>query len=68
MIIQLREEFKVWRELVVWLTEHCGPVLNNKPVLYWKGREWELIYGSSGCWQITINDPHVSSLFLLRWS
>jgi hypothetical protein len=68
MIVQLQREFRIWRQMVPWLTEHCGLVLNSKPIVYWRGRGWELSYERPGCWQVTIDDPHVSSLFLLRWS
>jgi hypothetical protein len=68
MIVQLQREFRIWRQMVPWLTEHCGSVLNSKPIVYWRGRGWELSYERPSCWQVTIDDLHVSSLFLLRWS
>jgi hypothetical protein len=68
MVVQLQREFRIWREMVPWMTEHCGPVLNKRPVVEWKGHGWELRYEFSDWWQVTIDDPHVSSLFLLRWS
>lgn len=68
MIIQLHREFKIWREIVPWLTEHCGPVLNSKPIVHWKGRNWELDYAHSTCWQVRIDDERLLTLFLLRWA
>jgi hypothetical protein len=68
MIIQLHREFKIWREIVPWLTEHCGPVLHSKPIVQWHGRNWKLDYVNSTCWQVRIDDEHLLTLFLLRWS
>lgn len=68
MTIQLHREFKIWRELVPWLTAHCGPVLNSKPVVYWKGQGWKLSYARSNCWQVDIDNKHLLTMFLMRWA
>jgi hypothetical protein len=68
MVVQLQREFGTWREMVPWLTEHCGPVLNSKPIVHWKGREWELIYEIAGRWQVSIDNDQLMTAFILRWS
>jgi len=67
MVVQLQREFGIWREMVPWMTEHCGPVLNKRPVVDWRGREWELSYESSNYWQVNINNEKMATLFVLRW-
>jgi hypothetical protein len=68
MIIELHKEFRFWHEMVPWLTEHCGPVLNSKPIVHWQGRGWELSYAHPYCWQVDIDDEQLLTAFLLRWA
>jgi hypothetical protein len=68
VIIQLHKEFRIWQEIVPWLTEHCGPVLNSKPIVYWRGKGWELSYERSNCWQVRIDDKQLLTVFLMRWA
>ena len=69
MTIELHREFRVWREIVPWLTECCGPVLSNNPAISWRGQGWELTYSiHSNCWYVSIENEQLITMFLLRWS
>lgn len=68
MIIQLHREFRIWREIVPWLTENGGPVLHSKPIVQWHARNWDLSYVDPHCWQVRIDNERLLTLFLLRWS
>jgi len=68
MNIQLYREFRIWRDLVPWLIEHCGPVLHSRPIMQWHARNWGLSYVNPHCWQVRIDDDRLAMLFLLRWA
>lgn len=69
MTIELHREFRDWREMILWLTQHCGLIISNNPAIHWRGSGWELRYSiRSNCWHVSIENEHLLTIFLLRWA
>lgn len=83
MIVNIGSNYGYY-ELVGWLEEHVGRMLNYQPVILAVGKEWRLekksrygidSYSKHGFlepmdrgWTVCINDEQAAVLFALRWS
>jgi hypothetical protein len=63
--------------VVKWLIDNVGPELEYEPGVFWRGKDWTVIYDrpavgrpSTDYWvlDVTINDDRVGTLFLLAFS
>lgn len=70
--------YKNSSDLVHWLQENVGPVLNCQPIIFWHGQGWHMRnyyvaypdnpeYNDHG-WSVEFDKEEDAVLFKLRWA
>jgi hypothetical protein len=75
--------FDVWGvtylQLINWLEENVGPILNSSPIMYWRGQGWIVQaveytldaptnYRHYMMFRVTIDNLQLATLAQLRWA